>query len=213
MLAWIVAFLVCSEASLVRTFRQKHETRVIHAASRADTGLWEGATWSPTQAGDRPGRCGQAPPAPGGTGVPLSPLNRPPSPPTVGPASLGVATTTLRPNVRLVMEPRSAAAVCGEPLGRSWHRGHWNHPLQGSWSSRVVHPESPGHSFRIPLPPTSPSHGVSEMPCAGGSCRPREGPSGTVLSPSAAWWFFNGVEFCPGLSLHIKMYFKLLQQT
>lgn len=141
------------------------------------------------------------------------PSTAPPSPPTVGPASLGVATTTLRPNVRLVMEPRSAAAVCGEPLGRSWHRGHWNHPLQRSWSSRVVHPESPGHSFRIPLPPTSPSHGVSEMPCTGGSCRPREGPSGTVLSPSAAWWFFNGVEFCPGLSLHIKMYFKLLQQT
>lgn len=74
-----------SEASLVRTFRQKHETRVIHAASRADTGLWEGTAWSPTQAGDRPGRCGQAPPAPGGTGVPLSPLNRPPPRPLSGP--------------------------------------------------------------------------------------------------------------------------------
>lgn len=105
--------------------------------------------------------------------------------PTVGPASLGVATTTLRPNVRLVLEPASASRTQGRWLGRSWHRGHWNRPPWVSWSSRVVHPESPGLGFQIPLPPTSPSHEVSEMR---GAVRwrlvgPRGGPGGPSYLP------------------------------
>lgn len=121
-------------------------------------------------------RRGQAPPAPGGAREPR---------PTVGPASLGVATTTLRPNVRLVLEPASASRTQGRWLGRSWHRGHWNRPPRVSWSSRVVHPESPGLGFQIPLPPTSPSHKVSEMR---GAVRwrlvgPRGGPGGPSYLP------------------------------